>query len=174
MDINRYELLEQLSEVSSALKSEALVESFASKFPPAIYSAPEMLTKQCGLVGAPEHVLRMARVTEWQARNQRSQWATDAPSKLNKVSEFDERLIFEWEYNHSPICQSDQLGDEELMASNGLALLNWSIEKAPIEIGSIENAVTASFYVRGSFQILSIDGKVGWHPEYRVRLGFIE
>jgi hypothetical protein len=170
--IKRHEVLEQLSEISSSPTSESLMDSFGSKMPPEVYTAHDILNKQCSLVNAPASLMRMARITEWQARNQRSRWATEAPSKIAKITDFDDRLVIEWSYQHTPICEPELIGDENQMSDNGLDVLKWAMNDAPGQIGSIENTITSPFYIRGSFQVLSIEGRVGWHPEYMSRIGF--
>lgn len=170
--IKRHELLEQLSETSAMLKSEALLDSFSSKQPPPVYDTHEMLAKQCDLVGALPAMIKRARVSEWQARKQRAAWSIEAPSKHSKIVEYDERLIIEWNYQHEIACEKSIAGDEAELVANGRSVLRWALEEAAHEVGSIENTVTSPFYVRGSYQVLSIQGRVGWHPEYWTRLGF--
>ncbi|GAB5510408.1 MAG: hypothetical protein Rhims3KO_18090 [Hyphomicrobiales bacterium] len=172
--IKRHELLEQLSETSAMLKSEALLESFSSKQPPPVFDTHEMLAKQCELVKALPAMIKRARVSEWQARNQRAAWSTEAPSKHSKIVEYDERLVLEWTYQHETACENSKVGQEADMVANGRSVLRWALEEAAQDVGSIESTVTSPFYVRGSYQVLSIEGRVGWHPEYRTLLGFDE
>lgn len=172
--IKRYELLEQLSEISAMLTSEALLDSFSGKQPPPVFGTHEMLAKQCALVSALPAMIKRARVSEWQARNQRAAWSVEAPSKHSKVIEYDERLVLEWTYQHETACENCKTRNEEDMVTNGLSVLRWTLEEAAQEVGNIESTVTSPFYVRGSYQVLSIEGRVGWHPEYRTRLGFKE
>ncbi|WP_371225355.1 ABC-three component system protein [Roseovarius sp. 2305UL8-3] len=170
--IARHEILEQLSETSAMLHSETLMDSFSSKQPPAVFHTNEMLAKQCDLVGAKPAMLRRARISEWQARNQRSEWSKEAPSKHSKIVSYDEKLVLEWEYQHETACENMNAGDETSQKSEGLNVLKWALEDAAVEVGSIESTITSPFYVRGSYQVLSIQGRVGWHPEYVDRLGF--
>lgn len=170
--IQRGELIEHLAEFSAALQTDALVESFASKKPPETFQTDEMLSKQCALVNAPTSLVYKARVSEWQARNQRSEWQSESPSKHSRILDFDQRLIIEWEFQHAPACDSVALGDEAQLSKAGLQVLNWALGDAAQVVGSIDRGVTSPFYVRGSYQVLAIEGKVGWHPEYRTRLGF--
>ena len=172
--VKRHELLEQLSETSAMLTSEALLDSFSSKQPPPVFDTHEMLAKQCELVDALPAMVKRARVSEWQARNQRAAWSIEAPSKHSKIVEYDERLVLDWTYEHETACQNCEAGNEEDMVANGRMVLRWVLEDAAQKVGSIENTVTSPFYVRGSYQVLSIEGRVGWHPEYRKRLGFDE
>lgn len=170
--IYRHEILEQLSETSAMLQSETLMDSFSSKQPPAVFHTNEMLAKQCDLVGAKPAMLRRARISEWQARNQRSEWSKEAPSKHSKIVSYDEKLVLEWEYQHETACENMNAGDETSQKSEGLNVLKWALEDAAAEVGSIESTITSPFYVRGSYQVLSIQGRVGWHPDYVERLGF--
>lgn len=170
--IARHEILEQLSETSAMLHSETLMDSFSSKQPPAVFHTNEMLAKQCDLVGAKSPMLRRARISEWQARNQRSAWSTEAPSKHSKIVEYDEELVLAWEYQHETACENATAGDETALKSEGLKVLKWALENSTADVGKIEATITSPFYVRGSYQVLSIQGRVGWHPEYVDRLGF--
>jgi len=170
--IARHEILEQLSEISAMLHSETLMDSFSGKQPPSVYSTDEMLAKQCELVDANPAMLNRARISEWQARNQRSEWSREAPSKYSKIVDYDEKLVLEWEYHHETACINAIARDEGSMKSEGLNVLRWALEDAAAKVGSIESTLTSPFYVRGSYQVLSIEGRVGWHPEYKIRLGF--
>jgi hypothetical protein len=172
--VKRHELLEQLSETSAMLTSEALLDSFSSKQPPPVFHTHEMLAKQCELVDALPAMVKRARVSEWQARNQRAAWSIEAPSKHSKIVEYDERLVLEWTYKHETAYEASEAGSEDDMVTNGRSVLQWALEDAAQEVGTIESTVTSPFYVRGSYQVLSIEGRVGWHPEYRKRLGFDE
>lgn len=170
--IARYEVLEKLSETSAMLQSEKLMDSFSSKRPPAVFHTNEMLAKQCDLVDAKSAMLRRARISEWQARSQRSEWSTEAPSKHSKIVAYDEKLVLEWEYQHETACENVNANDEASLKHEGLNVLKWALEDAAAEVGNIESTITSPFYVRGSYQVLSIQGRVGWHPEYVSRLGF--
>lgn len=170
--IKRFELIGQLSETSAMLQTEALIESFSSKTPPAVFHTDEMLAKQCELVEAKPAMSKLARISEWQARNQRTAWSNEAPSKHSKIVDYDEKLISEWSYLHDTACENADPKKESSMIEEGQKILKWILEEAAQKVGSIENTVTSPFYVRGSYQVLSIEGRVGWHPEYRLRLGF--
>ncbi|WP_390915181.1 ABC-three component system protein [Pseudosulfitobacter sp. SM2401] len=170
--ISRHEILEQLSETSAAFQSETLMDSFSSKQPPKVYYTDEMLAKQCDLVDATPPMLKRARISEWQARNQRSEWSKEAPSKHSKIVDYDEKLILEWEYQHEIACENADDDDDKSLKLEGLSVLKWVLEDAASKVGDIETTITSPFYVRGSYQVLSIQGRVGWHPQYLTKLGF--
>lgn len=75
--IGRHEILKQLSETSAMLHTETLMDNFSSKQPPKVYYTNEMLVRQCDLVDAKPAMLKRARISEWQARNQRSEWSRE-------------------------------------------------------------------------------------------------
>jgi len=172
--IARHELIEKLSETSAMLHSEALMDSFSSQQPPTVFHTNEMLAKQCDLVGAKSAMSKRARISEWQARNQRSEWSKEAPSKHSKIVDYDEKLVLEWEYQHETACENADFNDEASLKFEGLGVLKWVLENASEEVGNIESTITSPFYVRGSYQVLSIQGRVGWHPQYLAKLGFEE
>lgn len=170
--IERHELIEQLSETSAMLHSEALMDSFSSKQPPKVFHTNEMLAKQCDLVEAKPSMSKHARISEWQARNQRAEWSTEAPSKHSKIVDYDEKLVIEWSYRHEIACENADLSNDISMKAEGFNVLKWVLEDAAQKVGNIESTVTSPYYVRGSYQVLSIQGRVGWHPDYRIKLGF--
>jgi hypothetical protein len=49
---------------------------------------------------------------------------------------------------------------------SGLKLLRWTHELAPMAVRPIGDGWTAPYYVRGSYQVLAINLKVGWHPDF--------
>ena len=61
---------------------------------------------------------------------------------------------------------------EDTLKAEGRNLLNWSHCGAPKDLEPIAPSVVAPYYVRGSYQVLSTTGQVGWHPNFRSLLGF--
>jgi hypothetical protein len=87
------------------------------------------------------------------------------------IDEYDDLLIERWSDRHSRMVEDcAELGNKEKSAL-GLGLLRWTHDEAPNLVRPIAGVWNADFYVRGSYQVLAINLKVGWHPEYTNLLG---
>lgn len=170
--VQHSEVLAQLSHLHAMLEQDQFFDTFSSKRPPAVYQTDQMLAKQCELVGASPTVINRARQFEWQARSQRAEWANESPTKRDRLTTFDETLVLEWEPKHEAATEEADVTDEESMKASGRKVLSWSMSCSAAEVGSLDYYTLPPFYIRGSYQTLSISGRVGWHPSYRKKLGF--
>lgn len=169
--IGYFEVVEQLSHLNAMLEKDEFFETFSSQQPPPIFHTDERLAKQCGLVGATNAVIDRARTFEWQARSQRSAWSDESPMKSERLTRYDDTLVNEWKAHHDDAIDASIEGDDHSMKIAGLEALKWALRCSASEVGTIDNYVTPPFYIRGSYQTLSIDGRVGWHPNYKSILG---
>ncbi|MBA9068163.1 hypothetical protein FHR71_001904 [Methylobacterium sp. RAS18] len=170
--IHRFELVSRHVEIIADLKQDNLVDHHAGDLPPDSYRSHPMVEEQVRLVGATQTWLQRVVTNEWRARTSRSRWSTENPTWREKISKYDDRLAEEWSYKHTDMCEGCGGLSEAMKNASGRELLEWSFYKAPNEIEHLSPSVTAPSYVRGTFHILSISGRVGWHPEYKVILGF--
>jgi hypothetical protein len=107
---------------------------------------------------------------EWRAREQRSKWLNEKPSMAVVIGEYDRVLAEHWADNHGQMVEEcAELVDNE-KRSRGLAILRWTHEEAPNIVRPIADGWNAPYYVRGSYQVLAINLKVGWHPDYAALL----
>lgn len=170
--IYRFELVKRHMEIVADIEHDNLVDYYATELPPDTYRSHPMVEKQVNLVGGTKAWLQRAVRNEWRARESRARWATENPTWQERVSKYDERLAEEWAYKHSDICEECDGQDDEVKKGKGRELLNWSFYEAPDKIENLAASVTAPSYIRGTYHILSIDGRVGWHPDYFALLGF--
>jgi hypothetical protein len=70
------------------------------------------------------------------------------------------------------MCDECHGKSDEEKKNQGRKLLNWSFFEAPNKIEDLAPTVTSPSYIRGTYHVLSIDGQVGWHPDYLALLGF--
>jgi hypothetical protein len=129
-----------------------------------------MLTRQIKLVKGLKSDFSKAIREEWRARSQRSRWIEANAGNATKIDAYDKLLAENWSDRHITIKEECETRDEAAKEVAGLSLLRWSHEGAPASIRPIEPSLTASYYVRGSLQILAVNLKVGWHPEFEDRL----
>lgn len=170
--ISRFELVKRHMEIVSAIQLDDLTSTFATAIHPSSYKCDSMIERQIALVGGGNSDLKRAVREEWRAREERSRWATENPARGEIISSYDDRLIEEWSDRHEDICGSCASEIDEVRQVKGLQLLRWSHYDAPGELEPIAPKITSPYYVRGTYQVLSIKGQVGWHPNYHKALGF--
>ncbi|WP_085035750.1 ABC-three component system protein [Ensifer aridi] len=172
--IHRFELVSRHMEIVADITLDKLIDNFASEIPPDSYRSHPMLHQQIALVdGTTAEVGRAVR-DEWRARENRSRWSNENPSRRELIARHDDHLAEEWSDRHDDLCNDCREQSEATKRNMGHKLLVWSHYDAPKAVDAIDPGVTKPSYVRGSYQVLSINGRVGWHPDYRKLLGFEE
>lgn len=170
--ISKIELLKRYMEIIRSIELDELTSAFANAWHPAGYRCNPKIEQQISLVGGGENHLKRAIREEWRAREERSRWLTENPARQETIDNYDERLIEEWLDRHKDMChQCTEVSNDEYK-KNGLKLLEWSHYKAPKELEPIDLKIVSPYYVRGTYQVLSVSGDVGWHPNYKKLLGF--
>ena len=165
--ITRAELQSQIMEIISDIDQESLTAEFETVSHPEDYQPDGMLTRQIELVKGKPFDLERAIREEWRAREQRGRWISSNPAMRTKITEYDQVLREHWSDRHvEMVDKCAELGDEEKCES-GLELLRWTHSKAPTTVRPIAKGWNADYYVRGSYQVLAINRKVGWHPDYQ-------
>lgn len=172
--ITRFELVQRHMEIVSDIELDKLSNPFETQKPPSSYQPDNMIERQIALVGGSEGELNRAIREEWRARETRSIWSSENPARHELIAKYDDRLAEEWSDRHVAICESYDSTIEIEQRQSGHNLLIWSHVDAPKDLEPIAPTVVAPYYVRGSYQVLSITGRVGWHPNYRALLGFEE
>lgn len=170
--IHRFELVKRHMEIVADIEHDNLVDYFAAELPPDTYRSHPMVENQIGLVGGTGTWLQRAVTNEWRARESRSRWSTENPTWQERISKYDNRLAEEWSYKHADMCEECGGQSEEVKKAKGHELLSWSFYEAPNKLEVLAPNVTAPSYVRGTYHILSIGGRVGWHPDYFALLDF--
>ena len=170
--IHRFELVKRHMEIVADIEHDHLVDYFAAELRPDTYRSHPMVANQIGLVGGTETWLQRAVTNEWRARESRSRWSTENPTWQEKISKYDDRLTEEWSYKHADMCEECSEHSDDVKKSKGHELLRWSFFEAPEKMEYLTPSVTSPSYIRGAYHVLSIDGKVGWHPDYFALLGF--
>lgn len=168
--IRRFELVKRHMEIVGDIENDALIDYFATGIPPESYRSHPMVANQINLVGGTNAELRRAITNEWRARETRSRWTNENPLRRELIASYDDRLTEEWSDRHIDMCDECDGHSEDAKKEEGRKLLKWSHYQAPNDLESIAQSITTPSYVRGSYQVLSISGRVGWHPDYRTLL----
>lgn len=168
--ITRLELQNRIIEIVGELERESLSVDFEQMDPPEDYQPDGMLTRQIKLVKGLRSDISKAIREEWRARAQRSLWIEANSGNATRINDYDKLLGESWSDRHTTIKEECETKDEASKEVAGLNLLRWSHNEAPTTIRPIEPGLSASYYVRGSMQILAVNLEIGWHPEYEERL----
>lgn len=164
------EVRQSVAEIAAEVQKNTLVPEFEYISAPQDYQPDGLLTRQIRLVDGTDHDLQLAIREEWKARQQRSKWTNERLDMATKIAQHDALLTQEWADRHGHIVNECVSLDATLTRAKGLELLRWSHQKAPLEVTPIASGWNAHYYVRGSYQILAIGLKVGWHPEFHTIL----
>ena len=170
--LRRFELVSRHMEIVRDLENDTLVDYFATEIPPNTYQSHPMLTQQVSLVGGSEAELTRSVQNEWRAREARSRWSNENPTRRELITRYDVRLAEEWLDRHTDMCAECVHAPDDDKKFNGRQLLRWSHYEAPKDLEPIAPSVASPSYIRGSYHVLSITGQIGWHPDYKAILGF--
>ncbi len=169
--IQRSEMEHCISSIIAQLEDEELIADFDSVAQPEDYQADGMLYRQIELVGGKPSDMQKAVREEWRAKMQRAKWIVDNPSMRSKIAGYDTKLTEQWSDRHSEMADDCEGLNEGEIEALGLELLRWSHKEAPTQVEPISRSWNGHYYVRGTYQVLAIDLLVGWHADYRKRLG---
>jgi hypothetical protein len=126
--------------------------------------------RQLELVQAGKRRIAAAIRDYYRAFEQRSRWLRDDLVVGMDLHKYERRLLEEWELVFE--AMRDELGDaaaEDAKVTAAQSVLKWA-ERTPFPI---RPQVTEPFVSRGSFHMLSDEAQIGWHPEFRNRLGLL-
>jgi len=164
--ITRLEVLQRLLEMAGELARDELLADFQFEAPPDDHSPPSMIAKQLQLVECTQSEIRSAQREEWKARSQRHKWIKDRADMAGRIHRYDEYLVQEWRDRHEPMAEQHQSAREDEKRAAGLEIFRWSFRQAHQEVDPFARNWSASYYVRGSYQVLAVEQTVGWHPDY--------
>ncbi|MET3290922.1 UNVERIFIED_CONTAM: hypothetical protein ABID98_003492 [Brevibacillus sp. OAP136] len=167
--VNKTELLFQIQSLIGQFQDNNLPDDYSKLTPTSIEEElGGFMEKQIDLVNGGNSRKKRAAVARWRARNQREKWIKDDVLNVIELEEYDCMLIETWADRHEPMKEDLELegGTEELCKKKGLKLLGWIHDDSHLHINPIRSEWKQHFLIHGSFQQLSEDLKVGWHPRY--------
>ncbi|MET4700917.1 hypothetical protein ABIE65_003961 [Constrictibacter sp. MBR-5] len=168
--ITRVELQAQVSAIVADLDQGKLLPDFETVSQPEDYQPDGMLARQIELVKGRRSDLEKAIREEWKAREQRARWMGSNPGMASKINDYDLVLQEHWSDRHTQLAEDCAELDDDGKCGAGLRLLRWSHNDAPTTVRPIADGWGAAYYVRGSYQVLAVNMRVGWHPEYKLLL----
>ena len=170
--IGSVELESQMSDLREQFKQESLpIDDDLLEFSldDATKAAHEdsPFVRQLEIVKAGKRRIANAIRDYYRAFEQRSRWLRDDLVVDLELHKYEKRLVEEWEVIFE--AMRDDLGSsvtENAKEQAARSVLAWA-ERTTIPI---RPNVTEPFVSRGSFQMLSDDVRIGWHPEFQDRL----
>lgn len=158
------ELQEFISKKNAELYNDGFTDDIDDiEIPPPDFTHPIHI-KQLEIINASETQKRRSFKTEVKARIQRDIWMKNNFAAISKLKKYDDSLIEEWSYRFDEI---DDAIHEEDKQSEGRTLLDWSHNEANNQVKSISQNYSNPDLIRGSYQILSKDKRIGWHRDYK-------
>jgi hypothetical protein len=165
--LTRVELQHQITSFIGDIEEARLVPDFMTATPPEDYQPDGMLTRQIQLVDGGKSDLTVAIREEWRAREQRSRWLNANPAMASTINDYDIQLQEKWSDRHMQMTEQCSALEDKAKRESGLKLLRWAHQDAPGAVPPLTQGWSGHYYVSGSYQVLAIDLKVGWHPDYR-------
>ncbi len=169
--IAKIEVLQKISELAGEIERDELLPDFELAALPTDHTPDSMIERQIGLVDGTRSDVSIAIREEWRARAQRHKWCTDRLDMAGRIESYDQLLQEIWRDKNARIVEDCEGCDDETMRKSGHELLRWTLDHAQTEVKPFASNWSATYYVRGSYQVLAIDLKVGWHPQFNELLG---
>lgn len=158
------ELQEFISKKNAEQYNDGFTDDIDDRDLPPPDSSHPIHNKQLEIIFATPTQKRRSFNTELKARIQRDIWMSNSLSFISKLKKYDETLIEEWSYKFEEI---DNTLLENEKQSEGRTLLDWSHEDAITQVKPISQHYNNPDLIRGCYQILSKDKRVGWHCDFK-------
>lgn len=163
------ELRSQIDDLREQFLQDNLPVDFENVFPhddvvEAMLGKP--FVEQLRLVALADTRIRYAVVDYYRAFEQRSRWLREDLLLVGDLEHYEKRIVEEWERAFERIKQNHEIHDETKKAVVGREVFDWAQEANIF----IRPQCQQPYIHRGSFQILADKLKIGWHPEFLVRL----
>lgn len=160
----------RLSEIAGEVHRDEVLADFQFVTPPDDHAPPSLIAKQLQLVDCTKTEIRAAEREEWRARSQRHKWISERVDMAGRITLYDQRLAEAWRDKHALMVEQTETSTEAQKRSAGLDIFRWSFNDAMAQISPFAKNWSADYYVRGSYQFMSVDLRVGWHPDFEVLL----
>lgn len=172
------ELHEKISDISDEFKKDSLPIDYEFDFSDvtAEYLSPNQknFIKQLNLILVNDNEIANAVLDYYRAYMQRSKWMQEGKLYISDLSQYEQRLIREWEQVKSKFENTRTIISEKDKIELGKDIY-FQVGDLKLPICSSGVHSNRGFYImRGSYHILSNSLKIGWHPEYIQRLSLNE
>lgn len=164
------ELLDQINDVQEQYHADNLPIEFLDAVAPdeqKLGAKERAFIEQLRLVLVGEPRIRKAINDYYRAFQQRSKWVREDLLLVGELETYEQRLLDEWERRFESMKENLGGGAEEsTLQTEGRALFN-AVEKLEL---NIRPRCNEPYVMRGSFQMLANQLRVGWHANFINRL----
>jgi hypothetical protein len=174
--INRMQLQRIMYDISSEYKEDSLPIDVDYTYNPTEHELTELnqekriFIEQLKLIALSDKRIKRCICDYYNAFRQRSRWVREQLVFINELSDYETRLIDEW--NRLYLIMDDELTEYGEAIPEKL-----KVEKGKLLFGSIENLginirekVNRPFIMRGTYHELANKLRVGWHIDFMTRL----
>ncbi|MCG9524927.1 hypothetical protein MCM45_00030 [Providencia rettgeri] len=169
--IYKLEVQQRLSEISGEIERDELSADFENVLLPENYKPHSMIINQIQLIKGKKVDISQATREEWRARSQRHKWCNERFDMAPRIAHYDKILLEAWSDIHERMTEDCENHSDINKEGAGYELFRWSFDKAHCQIKPFAPNWNASYYIRGTYQLLSIELQVGWHPNFKEILG---
>lgn len=130
----------------------------------------QLFYEQLKLINTSDVKLKIVLRDYYRAFKQRSNWVRNDLIYINELDKYESRLVDEWEHSYADMLDemnNSESASDDIQMRYGRLLLK-EIENKDIRIRA---RCSEPFIMRGSYHILSNELKVGWHADFKKRLG---
>jgi hypothetical protein len=161
------ELQEFIGRKNAELFKDGFTDDLEDMPRPKLTAPNKTQQQQLDIIAATNAQKRRSYETEMKARIQRYIWMKRSLPASRKLEDYDNQLVTEWSYEFEEIeekyCKPTSLEKEK----EGRILLDWSHKKAHHQVKAISLNYMNPDLIRGSYQMLSAQKRVGWHCDFK-------
>lgn len=126
----------------------------------------ELFVRQMRVVGTGDRIVERGARDYYRAAAQRSKWARENLLLDTELRDYDAKLEDRWARKFDTEIDKAQPSSEEEKRNVGRELCRWaSLESVPLR------SVVEAWITSGTFQGLSDQLRVGWHPDFEIIFG---
>ncbi|MGH8614688.1 MAG: ABC-three component system protein [Gammaproteobacteria bacterium] len=164
------EIESQIADLREQFKCDNLPIDFLNAEPPEPLDPendPRVFVAQLRLISLANPRIEFAIRDFYRAFQQRSRWVREDLLLVGELETYERRLVEEWERRFHVMKEGlEGAAANEQKITAGRSLYNWVETGAQIEI---RRECREPYVMRGSYQILSDQRRVGWHLASRIR-----
>jgi hypothetical protein len=167
--VSLFEIENKIDELRESFRRDALPVDYADAQPSDEYieaSDQRNFVHQLRLIQVGRRRIEFAIRDYYRASEQLSRWAREELLIDGEVSGYKRKLREAWEARFEALLEELQNAGSVKRLAGGKLLYNWAALEARFPFRS----TSAEFLTHGSFQILSNDLVVGWHPDYKEKI----
>jgi hypothetical protein len=161
------ELQEFIARKNAELYKDGFTDDLEDMPLPKLTAPNEIQQQQLNIISATKAQIRRSYNTEMKARIQRNIWMRRSLPASKKLEQYDEGLVTEWSYPFEDIEELHSKSDSLTKEEEGRKLLDWTHQDAHHQVKAISPNYSNPDLIRGSYQILSAQKRVGWHCDFK-------